>query len=232
MTRVLWSSILLCSLTACDAALDAPDDPTPTAPVVPATPAEASDDPLVAEAAEPVAVESRPDILVSRFGPTLGLAGTRVTVLVGFDARGCAARGECAVTIGGLDAPIEQDVGVLEALVPDGAATGPLCVTYRAWSQCAGDFTVLPAPLVYAVDLQARAPGDAHLVVTGAGFLPDAEVWLDWAPLGTVFVAEHRLEASLPEGVLESPGERSIFVYSPSTGRCGARSEPFTLTVE
>jgi len=231
LLRSLSFGVCALSLVACD---DAPREAPPRTPdqgsatpglETPFTPI-APLDGLTAPV--PVPVEEEPPYLVSRFGPTLGLPQSRVVVLVAFDARDCAARAECSVTIGGATAEVVEDWPLFEVEVPDLATTGPLCLTWRGRTECSGEFTVLTAPLVYAVDAAARSE-QIHFSVTGAGFLPDAEVWLGWEPLPTVWDAEWRLFAVAPGDRLAGEGEHQLFVYSPSTGRCGARSEPFTL---
>jgi len=174
-------------------------------------------------------MEHPPEYLVSRFAPTVGLAGTTVRLLVGFDPSGCAASGDCHVTVGGAEAEIVEDFGLIEAVVPRLATTGPVCVTWQARTECGQDFTVLPAPIIYAVAVSPPdGKGEVQLTVDGAGYLEDALLVVGWSQLTTTWAADWRLTATVPREVFEA--DPTVRVYSPSSGRCGTYSEPFAVT--
>lgn len=227
-------ALIAFALVACD---DLPSDPpAPVAPLPPTNDLGAA--PLAALPHRPL-LSLEPDdehgagSLVSRFSPSQGLPGTRVVILTAFESHGCAARGECAVTIGGVDAPIVADDYSLEVEIPDDADTGPLCVTWRDASQCAGELIVLSAPLLYALTpthITAES-GAVELVARGDAFMPDSQIWLSWSPLPTTVRSTTEALATI-DGDTLAPGDYQVFVYSPSAGRCGLQSEVLTLRVE
>ncbi len=176
----------------------------------------------------------QPPFLVSRFGPSQGIAGTWVTVLIAFDSTGCVEAGTCSVTINGAAAEIVNDLNLLEIIVPDGASTGPLCVTWLDRTECGEDFTVLFAPLIYSISPSVTDANVRDFVMTvfGDGFPPDAEVWVDGERLRTFVDSTQRLTSVVPYSLTTTLGERAVTVFAPSSGRCGVRSEPTTLTVE
>jgi hypothetical protein len=178
--------------------------------------------------------EIQPPYLVSRFGPSQGIAGTWVTVLTAFDSAGCVEAGTCSVTINGAAAEIVNDLNLLEIIVPEGASTGPLCVTWLDRTECGEDFTVLFAPEIYSISPSETSPNvrDFVLTVFGDGFPPDAQVWVDSQPLDTFVVSTQRLTAVVPYSLTTTLGERAVTVFAPSIARCGVRSEPTLLTVE
>lgn len=172
--------------------------------------------------------------LVSRFGPGLGLSGSHVTLLTAFEPRGCAAAGDCEVTIGGATAQIVNDVGLLEVIVPLGASSGPVCVTWLGRHECGETFTVLTASLLHTIEPARVAVGEDTLTLSvyGEAFLPDAAVLIDWQWLETSYLSPNHLTAVVPASLLESAGARSVTVYAQTNSRCGTYSEPLTLTVE
>lgn len=235
MSKIACSVLCLGFLVACDDAREsgtAPDG---------AGPAEVSDDLGSATPLEPgepgEPEENDPEelpFLVSRYAPTLGLPGVHVTILVAFESRGCAAAGECSVTIGGQLAEIASDANVLEVIVPRFVSTGPLCVTWRDRTECGEDFTVLPLPVLYSVSPEkvGVGSGDVTIDVYGDGFGDDVQVWLDWEPLASRIHSSSHLQATVPASYFEAAGPHDLQVYSPSIGRCGAASMPLVMTVE
>lgn len=219
---------------ACDDLPPAPREPA--APLLPAA-ADIEAHPLGALPHRPL-LPLEPDdehgaSLVSRFAPDQALPGARVAILTAFDPHGCASRGECAVTIGGVDAPIVADEHVLEIEIPIFAGTGPLCVTWGDASQCAGELVVLSAPLLHAIT-PARITdesGVVELVVRGDGFMPDSEIWLGWTPLPTTVRSTSEAITTVDREELAA-GAYDVLVYAPSAGRCGLASAPQVLVVE
>lgn len=172
--------------------------------------------------------------LVSRYSPHRGLPGTEVTILTAFSPMGCAARGECEVTIADQPAEVISDEYMLVVRVPRFANSGPLCVTWLDRTECGETFEVMPRPLVFSAEPTSFAvgPHDATLTLTGEGFLEGAEVLIDWERFEPDELSYHRLSVTLPTTVFATPGERTLQVYVPNVNRCGASSEPLTLTIE
>lgn len=171
--------------------------------------------------------------LISSYWPSQGVVGSRVTIMTSFVRAGCGVAGTCSVTIGSHQAPIVDDTYGLEVVVPDGARSGDLCVRLDRRTECVG-FTVQLAPVVSssAPGQVAAGAGDTVLTIDGDGFMDDSELWLDWGPLPTTVESVYRLTAVVPASLLTSPGTRSLFVFSPSIGRCGVLSPTFELLVE
>ncbi len=196
------------------------------------------------ETAEPVAEETAEleatvevgeplPYLMSRYGPTQGLPGIWVTILTAFDSRGCSAAGTCRVTINGVPATIASDEYTLDIIVPPSATTGPLCVTWHDRTECGEDFTVLSAPLLYAVYPNSVYAGtrDIALSVTGDGFMTDSVILFQGARLETQHISSYELAAQLPAALFETAGTRTVSVLSPSLARCGVQSEPVEFTI-
>lgn len=191
------------------------------------------------EPEEVAAAEATPEVaeplpfLVSRFSPTQGLPGIWVTILTAFDSRGCSAAGTCSVSIDGVPASIASDEYTLEVIVPEGASTGPLCVTWHDVTECGEDFTVLTAPLLYAVDPDHVYAGtrDITIEVTGDGFMSNSIVMFGGQQLDTQVLSANELRGTLPAALFETAGPRSVTVLSPSLGRCGVQSTPVEFTV-
>ncbi len=193
------------------------------------------DDFLPLAAAHPVAIPAdAPPYLVSRFGPSQGAAGTHVRILTAFDPSGCSASGACEVTIGGSAVLVADDAFLLEVVVPRGATTGPLCVTWQGRTECGEAFNVLIAALIYesTPGQVAAGAGDTTIALTGDGFMADSEVWFDGSSLATTVHSAYDLTAVVPASALATAGTRALTVYSPSSGRCGALSLPQDFVVE
>lgn len=232
----LFALVPLCAL-ACDSdpAIDspAPDAMEASAPETVVAEETVAPGETVAPSETTAEVEEAPPYLMSRYGPTQGLPGIWVTILTAFDSRGCSAAGTCAVTFSGVSATIASDEYALEVIVPQGASTGPLCVTWRDRTECGEDFTVLTAPLLYAVDPDKIYVGDDDitLVVTGDGFMSDSIVLFEGQRLDTLVVSPYELRSSLPAAMFETAGPRSVSVLSPSLARCGVQSEAVDFLV-
>ncbi len=226
MTKPTLSALAaLAALSACT--------PTPAGdPVHRAHHADTGAGPLEVDTAQaPAPQAAAEEQLVSRFAPETGVRRSRVTILTTFDSAGCAAEGRCTVTFGEVPAMIVDDTFVLEVEVPLGAATGALCVTADNVVDCAGAFTVLEGPLLRAVE-HTRAAGEARLTLWGDGFQGDSQVWVDGTSLETEFHGQYRLDATLPQTLAEADGAHEVRVYSPTSGRCGAWSEPLPLALD
>lgn len=174
-----------------------------------------------------------PPYLVSRYAPTRGLTGTRITILTAFDASGCAWRGECKVTIGELEAPIIEDTYMLEVHAPFMVETAPLCVTWKGRTECSEDFEVLEAPLVYQTYPMQIPAGAEDTTVTfiGEGFPEEGRVYANWQELDVEVHGPGSLVATLPSELLTEPGTLSLTVYAPNVRRCGVHSAPIELQV-
>lgn len=66
----------------------------------------------------------------------------------------------------------------------------------------------------------------------GDGFPEDAEVWSDNERLESVVLSPQRITGVIPYRLTTTPGERIITVFSPSSPRCGVRSDPTILAVK
>lgn len=174
-----------------------------------------------------------PPYLVSRYAPTRGLTGTRITILTAFDTNGCAWRGECKVTIGELEAPIVEDTFTLEVLAPLMVESGPLCVTWKGRTECGETFEVLDAPLVYQMYPTEIAAGadDTTVTLIGEGFPEEGTVYAGWQELEVEVHGPGSIVATLPSELLAEPATLPLTVYAPNVRRCGARSEPMDLIV-
>jgi len=232
MQRLMIMCLFAASAVACDQ--DATSGTTPVDGDTQSSPTDTTSPETNLSEDSEVGDGLQPPYLVSRFSPSQGIDGTWVTVLIAFDSNGCAEAGTCSVTINGSAAEIVNDLNILEVIVPEGASTGPLCVTWLDRTECGEDFTVLFAPLIYSISPD-RTPANVRdfvLTVYGDGFPSDAQVWVDSTPLETSFDSSQRLTAVVPYDLTTTLGERVVTVFAPSSARCGVRSEPTSLTVE
>jgi hypothetical protein len=212
---MLKQTLLCLALAGCaggvSPSLDA-EEPTPVAPVS-----------AVNAEAEPAhgRIEAQgPAPFLSRYTPTFGVVGTTVKILGSF----AEVATDNVVTIGGVPARVKPESFVLEAVVPYGALSGPLCVTANGQTVCGEDFTVLYGPVIYA----ATAEPNAMLELSGAGFISSSVVLLDGMPLQTSLTEYAGLEAVLPTGTTSGTHQVSV-----KNGlRCGPESLPFPFTVE
>lgn len=237
MSRILVLSSLALVIACDDWPRETPNPERPSDPVA-TEPADFRFDPpptqIYAPPEEETGAPAHADLpfLVSRFAPHQGLGGTLITFLTAFDPSGCAAELTCSVTVGGVSATIENDHGLLEAVVPEWAESGPVCVTVGDRTECPGPFRVMTAPELYWVSPDEIPPGavDTTLAVRGDGFAPDAEVWFGGQPVETVVHSQRQLGALVPAALLTT-GEHELLVYSASTGRCGAASDVVIVRV-
>jgi hypothetical protein len=169
--------------------------------------------------------------LISRFTPGRAVAGAEVRIVVTFNGSGCLYDGTCAVEIGDQPADVVDEHGLLRARSSRWANAGPLCVTWHTETHCV-DFEVMAGPELNALASRVDPDGGVWLEAIGDGFLEDAYVTIGWERPETLWEGPSRLVARVPEHVLAAPGDYEVRVFSPSTGRCGAPSEPIVWTVE
>ena len=182
-------------------------------------------------APDPAPTPERPT--VTGFAPTSGLVGTRVTVTgTGFST----TPSDDLVSFGvATAATLTATATALEVLVPDGAVTAPITVVVNGRSATSAEvFTVVPpnpVPVVNAVtpDFLTAGVPEATLVIAGSGFVELSTVMFDETPLLTRFVGTGRLEADVPEALLETAGLHTIAVVTPGPG--GGSSNGRALSV-
>jgi hypothetical protein len=164
-----------------------------------------------------------PAPFLSRYSPTFGVVGTTVKILGSF----AAVTTDNVVTIGGVPASVKPESFVLEAVVPYGAVSGPLCVTANGQTVCGEDFTVLAGPVIYSVSAEPHARAETVLELSGAGFVQSSVVLLDGLPLDTSLTEYAGLEAVLPMGTASGTHQLSV-----KNGlRCGPESLPFPISL-
>ena len=97
--------------------------------------------------------------------------------------------------------------------------------------QASGMITVTnPAPGLTAISPALVMQGSTvTLTVTGSGFTSQSGVFADGASAKTKFVSGTSLQATLPSGVLETAGPRTISVITPGPG--GGTTKTLTLSV-
>lgn len=160
----------------------------------------------------PVQTSSRPQAraaprvqapFISRFGPSQGIVGTRVSVLgSGFST----VPHENHVFVGSVRCGVPATVvaaneALLEFEVPEGAVTNPLTIMVGGQAVVTSEpFTVLTRPLVWSVDPPTTLVGtrDHVIGITGDGFVGAPAVWLDGQPLAATRVSVDRLTAVVP----------------------------------
>lgn len=87
-----------------------------------------------------------------------------------------------------------------------------------------------PAPGITTISPTLAMQGSTvTLTVTGSGFTRQSQVFADGASIQTRFVSGTSLQATLTSGILETAGQRTVAVSTPSPG--GGTTKTLTLTV-
>ena len=171
-----------------------------------------------AVSAEPFTVVFPPTL--TRFTPTTGPAGTRVTLT------GTHFLGATEVLFNGVSAPEFEVVSAtsIEAVVPSGATSGPISVVTPGGTAVSTEpFTVVPPPTVTRFT-PVTGPVGTRVTLTGTHFLGATEVLFNRvsAPVFEV-VSATSMEAVVPPGATSGP----ISVVTP--GGTAVSTEPFTV---
>jgi hypothetical protein len=122
-----------------------------------------------------------PPLGISNIWPTSGPVGTAVTITgLGFgDIQGAVAFGGVTATNVPYWSP-----GSITAIVPNGAATGPVTVTVNAATATGPTYTLTYPPVLNSVSPLEAKPGDP-ITFTGTGFGADRGIGQVW--LGTTY---------------------------------------------
>ena len=172
-----------------------------------------------AVSAEPFTVVPPPT--VTRFTPTTGPVGTRVTLT------GTHFLGATDVRFNGVRAAEFEVVSgtTIEAVVPPGATSGPISVVTPGGTAVSTEpFTVVPPPTLTGFT-PATGPAGTRVTLTGTHFLGATAVRFNG--VGAVefeVVSGRSIEAVVPSGATSGP----ISVVTP--GGMAVSAEPFTVT--
>lgn len=162
--------------------------------------------------------------------PLRAVGGQALTLTTPSLPNGCRAAGTCSVTIGGADAEVADDIGVVIAVVPGyQSVAGDVCLTLNGKTSCVAGFEMLDGPQVTNVEVRDFRCSASVLSIDGEGFPLDAVVTLDGVTLNWVGGGEN-IVAELPDDLVA--GDKILVVSAPSHRRCGAPSEPFAVVIE
>lgn len=164
----------------------------------------------------------------------IAVAGVIVSFATDADPVGCVDAGRCSVRFGDVDADIAWDYGVVAAVVPAGAVSGPACLTLDGVERCA-DVEIVDAPRIDDVTVRTevcacRCIADEITVfqVSGIAFPADAVVTFDGVARGGWPADSEHVELRIAE--VMAPGAHTVVVTAPSHDN--AESNSFTIVVD
>ena len=174
-----------------------------------------------ATSAENYSVLGGPVPTITSFSPQSGGVGASVTI------NGQNLSGTTSVTFAGTSATftISNSGRRITAVVPTGAASGPIAVTTPGGTATsAGIFSVIPAPAITGV-APLSGPSGSSVTITGTNLAGATAVMFDGkSATFTVNAAGTQITATVPK---LKPGTFSISVTTP--GGTATGSTPFTV---
>jgi hypothetical protein len=159
------------------------------------------------------------------FAPSEGVTETPITLE--FSMAHACRDAACTVTIDGIEAPFVDETRAA-VRVPRHAKSGDICVSSGSDTACVPGLTVLDRPRVDAVAV-VHGPSGPGLLVSGAGFPQDAVIIVGYERIDTHFVSPAELTGVVPKSL--AAGVVDVTVLAPSHRRCGAPSDPFTISL-
>ncbi len=128
-------------------------------------------------------------------------------------------------------------VNQLTASVPaaDIAAPGTVSITVKQNGVSSTDaltFTITnPTPVLSSISPSSTDAGGPSftLIAKGKAFLSSSTVDWNGSPLATTFVSASELKASVPAGLIATPGKAAVTVITPSPGGGTSSAKTFTI---
>lgn len=86
----------------------------------------------------------------------------------------------------------------------------------------------LPATSSVSPSSSTAGAGAQAITVSGSGFVSSSVIYVDGVPLTTTFGSAVTLTATIPSGITDVPGAKSVVVVSPGPGGGSSNSQAFT----
>jgi uncharacterized protein (TIGR03437 family) len=165
----------------------------------------------------------------TNIAPTSGTVGTAVTIT------GANFTGVTGVKFGSAAAAftVNSDTEIT-AVVPGGAATGPLTISKAGCNDVqTASFTVNPSPVPSLAGVSPTSAlvggGAVTLTVNGSSFINGSIVRWNGADRQTAFVNATQLTATIPASDLAAAGTANVTVFNPAPGGGASSAAVFTI---